>query len=127
MGTGETWELLETMFALGASIITFAIFWCCVAACCYRRAQRRNARRQPIAVDGNELEAIPPVLPAQPVAYGWPQPGQYLAGQQVRAYPVGQPPIAYPGAQAQYQPLQAQHVQYQQPQVARETGIVYGH
>jgi hypothetical protein len=114
MGTGETWELLETMFALGVGIVLFAIFWCCLAACCYRRAQRRNARRQEIALDGNELEAIPPVLPVQPVAYGYVQ-----------------PPIAYPGPQPQCQPqqAQAQYAQYQQPlpQGGREPGIVYGH
>jgi hypothetical protein len=129
---GAEWELIESMLFTGACIIGIAICWCCLGACCYRMAKRRNAQRQRQAIDENELDAIPPVLPGQyqPIAQpdGYAQP-PYAVHPHAQ-YPAPQP--QYPGQQLQFQPQGQPQFQPQgqpqfQPQGGRGPGIVYGH
>jgi hypothetical protein len=126
-------ELLGSMFTTGVGIAIVSICWCCIGACCYRIAKWRNARRQQQALERNELEAIPPVLPGQyqPIAppYGYPVHPQQPAQAQ---YPQAQQPAQGQCSAPQYprqqptQPQSPQQPQYQ-PQGGRGPGIVYGH
>jgi hypothetical protein len=80
------------MFLLGLLIVTIAICWCCIGACCHRMAKRQHAgRRSEVAGGGGgaDIEAIPPV------AYVTQQ--QDLRVQYQMVYPQMQPVIVPPG------------------------------